>query len=312
MTGPGLRDPGGRGRRHRPRGEGPPLTRSARAPAPPAHGRDRRPPVPPDRLGGDGWRARRPRRRRHPDPDRLRQTLAHPAGPCPTRGRRADHRRLRLDRVPRALPGHGQHRVPRLAGTLNYLDVAAQVGIIATSVALLMIAGEFDLSIGSMVGFAGIIIGIGVTIWGLPVWLSILLSMALTTFLGVVNGFIVVRTGLPSFIVTLATLFIIRGFSSVLTSSVSPITYIPIDPTLHRRTIRSPGSSASAPRSRIPTAARPASRSRSCSGSSSPSSAYTCSAGRASATGSPASAVPRRRPATSASRSRGSRSRCSP
>ena len=48
------------------------------------------------------------------------------------------------------------------SGTLNYLDVAAQVGIIGTSVALLMIAGEFDLSIGSIVGFAGIVIGIGV------------------------------------------------------------------------------------------------------------------------------------------------------
>jgi len=119
-----------------------------------------------------------------------------------------------------------------LAGTLNYLDVAAQIGVIATSVALLMIAGEFDLSIGSMVGFAGIMMAIGVTIWGLPVWLSIILAMILTTFLGVINGFIVVRTGLPSFIVTLATLFIIRGFSSVLTSTVSPITYIPIDPTL--------------------------------------------------------------------------------
>jgi simple sugar transport system permease protein len=117
-----------------------------------------------------------------------------------------------------------------LSGTLNYLDVAAQVGIIATAVALLMIAGEFDLSIGSMVGFAGIIIGIAVTIFGLPIWLGILLAMALATFLGAVNGFIVVRTGLPSFIVTLATLFIIRGASSVLTSTVSPITYIPIDP----------------------------------------------------------------------------------
>ena len=41
-----------------------------------------------------------------------------------------------------------------LAGTLNYLDVAAQIGVIATSVALLMIAGEFDLSIGSMVGMS--------------------------------------------------------------------------------------------------------------------------------------------------------------
>jgi len=118
-----------------------------------------------------------------------------------------------------------------LSGTLNYLDVAAQVGIIATAVALLMIAGEFDLSIGSMVGFAGIIMGISITIWNLPVWLSILLAMVLATFLGAVNGFIVVRTGLPSFIVTLATLFIIRGASSVLTSTVSPITYIPVDPT---------------------------------------------------------------------------------
>jgi simple sugar transport system permease protein len=118
-----------------------------------------------------------------------------------------------------------------LAGTLNYLDVAAQVGIIATAVALLMIAGEFDLSIGSMVGFAGIIMGIGITIWNLPVWLSILMAMLLATVLGAVNGFIVVRTGLPSFIVTLATLFIIRGASSVLTSTVSPITYIPVDPT---------------------------------------------------------------------------------
>ena len=121
-----------------------------------------------------------------------------------------------------------------LAGTLNYLDVAAQIGVIATSVALLMIAGEFDLSIGSMVGFAGIVMAILATIAQLPLWLAIILGMAITTFLGVINGFIVVRTGLPSFIVTLATLFLIRGASSVLTSSVSPITYIPLDPTMVR------------------------------------------------------------------------------
>lgn len=117
-----------------------------------------------------------------------------------------------------------------LPGTLGYLDVAAQVGIIGTAVALLMIAGEFDLSVGSIVGFAGIIIGICATIFGLPIWLSILISMALSTLLGVANGIIVVKTGLPSFIVTLATLFIIAGLSSVLTSVVTNITYIPIPP----------------------------------------------------------------------------------
>jgi simple sugar transport system permease protein len=120
-----------------------------------------------------------------------------------------------------------------IPGTLGYLDVAAQVGIIGTAVALLMIAGEFDLSVGSMVGFAGIMIGIlsSPTIGNLPIWLSILIAMALATGLGVINGIIVVRTGLPSFIVTLATLFIIAGLSSVLTSVVTNITYIPIDPT---------------------------------------------------------------------------------
>jgi simple sugar transport system permease protein len=119
-----------------------------------------------------------------------------------------------------------------IPGLFNYVGVASQVGIVGTAVALLMIAGEFDLSVGSMVGFAGIIIGIGTTILGLPVWLAILLAMALTTCLGAINGFIVVRTGLPSFIVTLATLFIIAGLSSVLTLLVTNITYISIDPTL--------------------------------------------------------------------------------
>ena len=119
-----------------------------------------------------------------------------------------------------------------IPGVLNYVGVASQVGIIATSVALLMIAGEFDLSVGSLVGFAGIMIGIGSTTLGLPIWLSILISMALTTGLGVINGLIVVRTGLPSFIVTLATMFIIAGLSSVLVLGLTNITFIRIDPAL--------------------------------------------------------------------------------
>jgi simple sugar transport system permease protein len=118
------------------------------------------------------------------------------------------------------------------AGTLGYLDTAAQVGIVATAVALLMIGGEFDLSIGSLVGFAGIVIGILVFKGGWPIWAAILASMALTTGLGVINGFIVVRTGLPSFIVTLATLFLIRGLTQVMTAAVVNITYIPIERSL--------------------------------------------------------------------------------
>lgn len=123
----------------------------------------------------------------------------------------------------------GQSGFLSISGTLSYLDVSAQVGILATSVALLMVAGEFDLSIGSLVGFAGIVIGILVTTYGFPIWLAILISIAATTGLGVVNGLLVVRTGLPSFIVTLATLFIIRGLTIAITAIITNITYIPID-----------------------------------------------------------------------------------
>jgi simple sugar transport system permease protein len=96
-------------------------------------------------------------------------------------------------------------------GTASYLDVAAQVGIVASAVALLMIAGEFDLSVGSMVGAAGMVIAIGIGEFGLPVWLSVVLAFAFALTIGFLNGYLVVKTRLPSFIVTLGTLFILRG-----------------------------------------------------------------------------------------------------
>jgi simple sugar transport system permease protein len=98
-------------------------------------------------------------------------------------------------------------------GTASYLDVAAQVGILGSAVALLMIAGEFDLSIGSMVGAAGMVIAIGIGEFGLPVWLAVAMAFAFALVIGFLNGYIVVRTRLPSFIVTLGTLFILRGLT---------------------------------------------------------------------------------------------------
>jgi len=98
-------------------------------------------------------------------------------------------------------------------GVLNWSTVSAQFMIIAVGACMLMIAGEFDLSVGSMIGFAGMSIAlISVTLqW--PVWIAILLTFAICIAIGALNGFIVVRTGLPSFIVTLAFLFILRGFT---------------------------------------------------------------------------------------------------
>ena len=61
-------------------------------------------------------------------------------------------------------------------GTINFLEVSAQLGILAVAVCLLMIGGEFDLSIGSMIAFAGVIIAIPSTVLGWPIWTCVLLA----------------------------------------------------------------------------------------------------------------------------------------
>ncbi|WP_022707026.1 MULTISPECIES: ABC transporter permease [Paracoccus] len=102
-----------------------------------------------------------------------------------------------------------------LAGVMNFLTPAAQLGILGIAAAMLMIGGEFDLSIGSMVAFAGMIFGVLVVNMGLPLIFAIPLTLGFAAAMGAVNGAIVLKTGLPSFIVTLAFLFILRGASLV-------------------------------------------------------------------------------------------------
>ena len=101
-------------------------------------------------------------------------------------------------------------------GIVNWATVAAFLGVIAVGAALLMIGGEFDLSIGSMIGFAGMMLAIPALYWGWPLWMACLFAFGLSMALGAFNGYLVVKTGLPSFIVTLAFYFILRGLSLAL------------------------------------------------------------------------------------------------
>ena len=96
-------------------------------------------------------------------------------------------------------------------GVLNWMTVSGYLMIIAVGAALLMIGGEFDLSLGSMIGFSGMIIALPTITFHVPITLSILLAFAVALTIGFLNGLIVVRTHLPSFIVTLASLYILRG-----------------------------------------------------------------------------------------------------
>ena len=106
-------------------------------------------------------------------------------------------------------------------GLKNNIAIIAQLGIIATGAALLMIAGEFDLSIGPMIAFAGMSIAIMLK-WGLPFglgeatpFLAFLITLIMTLAFGWLIGTIVVRSGLSSFIVTLAFWFFLRGLTEV-------------------------------------------------------------------------------------------------
>ncbi|MFL6663901.1 MAG: ABC transporter permease, partial [Rhizobacter sp.] len=81
-------------------------------------------------------------------------------------------------------------------GIVNWGTVSAFLGLIAVGAALLMIGGEFDLSIGSMIGFAGMMVAIPALYWGWPLWLATLFTFALCMLLGAFNGYVVVKTGL--------------------------------------------------------------------------------------------------------------------
>ena len=74
-------------------------------------------------------------------------------------------------------------------GVLNFLDVSANLGIIAIAAAMLMIGGEFDLSIGSMIGFAGICIAIPAIYWGWPLWMSIIFAFSMAVSLDILTEF---------------------------------------------------------------------------------------------------------------------------
>jgi simple sugar transport system permease protein len=109
----------------------------------------------------------------------------------------------------------------KLDGIANWTDVASTIGIPSVMVALLMIGGEFDLSAGVMTGSSGLMMGILATEVGMNIWLAIVLTLIAATTVGFINGYMVMATKLPSFIVTLATFFILQGVNLGVTKAIT-------------------------------------------------------------------------------------------
>ena len=110
---------------------------------------------------------------------------------------------------------------PTIVGASRFLDPAATLGIMAIAVAMLMIGGEFDLSAGVMTGTTGLLMGMLAVQAGWNIWAAILGSFLFALLIGFINGFVVVKTRLPSFIVTLATFFVLRGVNVGVTRLVT-------------------------------------------------------------------------------------------
>ncbi|MCZ2827799.1 ABC transporter permease [Modestobacter sp. VKM Ac-2986] len=104
-----------------------------------------------------------------------------------------------------------------LSGIANWLDVASTLGIMAVAVALLMIGGHFDLSAGVLTGTTALTVGIVAVRFGQAIWVAIAVAGVLALAIGALNGWLVTRTGLPSFIITLATFLMLQGLNLGLT-----------------------------------------------------------------------------------------------
>ncbi len=101
------------------------------------------------------------------------------------------------------------------------LYASSQVGIVAVAVGMLMIGGEFDLSAGVAFitsGLAASMISYQLTV---NMWVGTLLALVLSVGIGFINGYLVVKTKIPSFLITLGTFFILQGANLAVTKLIS-------------------------------------------------------------------------------------------
>jgi simple sugar transport system permease protein len=97
------------------------------------------------------------------------------------------------------------------------MDPASTLGIMAVAVALLMIGGHFDLSAGVMTGTTALTVGIVAVEFRQNLWVAIGIALVVALAVGFFNGWLVTRTGLPSFIITLGTFLMLQGLNVGLT-----------------------------------------------------------------------------------------------
>ena len=111
----------------------------------------------------------------------------------------------------------------RSTGNYTSILVAAAVnGVLAIGVTFVIITGGIDLSVGTTMTFASVVMGLVVTSWGLPLWMGLPAALLAGTAVGLTNGFLIAKAKLPPFIATLGMLNVTFGLAQIL-SDVRPI-----------------------------------------------------------------------------------------
>ena len=101
------------------------------------------------------------------------------------------------------------------------MGITPEYIIVVIGIAILMISGEFDLSVGSVFALVPMAI-VQLTHQGFNIWFSIALGLSIGIIIGFINGFITLRFGIPSFIATLGMLYIARSLTTVATAGFPP------------------------------------------------------------------------------------------
>jgi len=102
------------------------------------------------------------------------------------------------------------------------LGLLPEVGLVSIGVTILMICGEFDLSVGSTFALTPMAVSLMI-IAGVPAVIAILLGLVIAGAIGLVNGFITMSFAIPSFITTLGMLFIVRSLTIVISGGFPPL-----------------------------------------------------------------------------------------
>src|SRR6185369_15764281 len=105
--------------------------------------------------------------------------------------------------------------------------VASTIAIVSVGITMLMISGEFDLSVGQNFAFTPIVWAILFVSNGMNEWLALVIALAVCCSVGIVNGYVTTLFGIPSFITTLGMFFVLQGLNNLLISGHQLIMFDP-------------------------------------------------------------------------------------